>query len=581
MSVLRNRLLMEEKSYDRELLTREKDRLVSKLNNSQRNIFNLIIDDVTKNKQELVFVYGHDRTGKTFLWKSVIYALRSEGKIVLAVASSRIASLLLPSGRTAHSLFKLPLELNDTSIVYLVAKPSCWEMISNTLPVKESASRNKIISSSIVESYLWRSFKLYFLTENMRLTQGNLSEPEKEEVSAFAEWLLEFGDGSINAHHESDPENTSWIDIPNTYRIPDDENGLTNLIKFIYDDQTLLHPTAKHLQEKAIVCSKNDTSDTINAKVMSMLRSSTTTYISNDEASPHGHDGGEVELLVMETTNSVDIPQQNKEKMIMVEPEITNISDLSPTDHNKTIEAIIGNIIGLTIWNEMALDFDVREYESMEKPIIIAVSSCYVTRYNGLQLSGTSATHYYLNPNVAKTYQIRQMYPQLPNMAPLLDIKHKRDENLEKESTRNRFPLSVLLEVDPQNYQRVRFTTVATIFKINTQRRCYCFKAIVNDGSTTTSITCFSDQANTLTRDCNEVLAETMNKDPYTLPPSLKELEGTTHTFQFHFDTGSTAKRPDFILDIVFKNPTLALPAPVLTETPKPQTKVKIQDTLL
>nr|GEV26095.1 hypothetical protein [Tanacetum cinerariifolium] len=199
-------------------------------------------------------------------------------------------------------------------------------------------------------------------------------------------------------------------------------------------------------------------------------------------------------------------------------------------------------------------------------------------------------------------------------MTPLLDIKNQRDEDLEKERTRNRFPLSVHLEVDPKNYQRVRFTTQATIYKINTQKhwycqkcstcgkiliqkeplpKCkdhgpqetttysYCFKAIVNDGSTTTSITCFSDQVNTLTRDCNEVLAETMNKDPYTFPPSLKELEGTTHTFQFHFDTGSTTKRPDFILDTVFKNPTLALPAPVPIETPEPQTTVKRKETLL
>ncbi|GKD65393.1 DNA helicase [Tanacetum coccineum] len=112
--------------------------------------------------------------------------------------------------------------------------------------------------------------------------------------------------------------------------------------------------------------------------------------------------------------------------------------------------------------------------------------------------------------------------------------------------------------------QRVHFTTVATIYKINSQRhwyyqKCascgkklieekpfpkrkdhgpqttkvysYCFRAIVNDGSATMSIPCFSDQANTLTRDCKEVLEEIADKDPYTLPPSLKELEGITHTF--------------------------------------------------
>ncbi|GKD80992.1 DNA helicase, partial [Tanacetum coccineum] len=131
------------------------------------------------------------------------------------------------------------------------------------------------------------------------------------------------------------------------------------------------------------------------------------------------------------------------------------------------------------MWNEMATEFDIREYESMEKPVVILVTSCYVTRYNGLKLSGTSATHYYLNPNVAETYQIKQIYvpkahskhtrkyttltlttsskscryPMLPNMPPPLEIKNQRDKDVERERTRNRFPLSVLLEVDPQNYQ--------------------------------------------------------------------------------------------------------------------------------
>ncbi|GJS88090.1 DNA helicase [Tanacetum coccineum] len=115
MSVLRNKLLMEEKCYDRQLLAKERDRLLPKLNDKQRHIFSLIIQACLNNTQELVFVYGHGGTGKTFLWKSIIYALRCEGRIVIAVASSGIASLLLPAGRTAHSRFKLPLDPTDTS----------------------------------------------------------------------------------------------------------------------------------------------------------------------------------------------------------------------------------------------------------------------------------------------------------------------------------------------------------------------------------------------------------------------------------------------------------------------------------
>nr|GEX70420.1 hypothetical protein [Tanacetum cinerariifolium] len=38
--------------------------------------------------------------------------------------------------------------------------------------------------------------------------------------------------------------------------------------------------------------------------------------------------------------------------------------------------------------------------------------------------------------------------------------------------------------------------------------------------------------------DCNELLNGLENKDPLQLPPSIKTLEGTTHTFQFYFNSG-------------------------------------------
>jgi hypothetical protein len=47
------------------------------------------------------FVYGYGRTGKTFLWTTLLNSVRSKGKIALAVASSGIASLLLPGAELA------------------------------------------------------------------------------------------------------------------------------------------------------------------------------------------------------------------------------------------------------------------------------------------------------------------------------------------------------------------------------------------------------------------------------------------------------------------------------------------------
>ncbi|XP_071729023.1 uncharacterized protein [Rutidosis leptorrhynchoides] len=113
---LANRLIMEEKNYDRESLEMERIQLESIMNSKQKIVYDLITRALYAQSTELIFVYGHGGTGKTFLWKAIITALRARGKIVLAVASSGIASLLLPSGRTAHSRFKLPLVLTDESM---------------------------------------------------------------------------------------------------------------------------------------------------------------------------------------------------------------------------------------------------------------------------------------------------------------------------------------------------------------------------------------------------------------------------------------------------------------------------------
>ncbi|XP_075645519.1 uncharacterized protein LOC142616582 [Castanea sativa] len=104
-----NRVLQEELDYDRNSLAAEHIKLLAGLNIDQRNIYDEVINSISENKGGFFFVYGHGGTGKTYLWKTIICRLCSEGKIVIAIASSGIAALLLPGGRTAHSRFQIPL----------------------------------------------------------------------------------------------------------------------------------------------------------------------------------------------------------------------------------------------------------------------------------------------------------------------------------------------------------------------------------------------------------------------------------------------------------------------------------------
>lgn len=49
------------------------------------------------------------------MYNTLCFAVRAQELQVMCVASSGIAALLLPGGRTAHSSFKIPLKINESS----------------------------------------------------------------------------------------------------------------------------------------------------------------------------------------------------------------------------------------------------------------------------------------------------------------------------------------------------------------------------------------------------------------------------------------------------------------------------------
>nr|KAJ0205698.1 hypothetical protein LSAT_V11C500279930 [Lactuca sativa] len=111
-----NRLISEELDYGIPNLKKEFDRLSIALTSEQQNIFDDIMTAINNNEGDVFFVYGYGGTGKTYLWKTLSAAIRCNAQIVLNVASSGIASLLLTGGRTAHSRFIIPLVLTEVSI---------------------------------------------------------------------------------------------------------------------------------------------------------------------------------------------------------------------------------------------------------------------------------------------------------------------------------------------------------------------------------------------------------------------------------------------------------------------------------
>ena len=203
-----NRILLNELSYDILEMTSTLNDNIPKLNNNQKDVFHAIYNSAINNEGRTFFVYGYGGTGKTFLWTTLLYSLRSQGKIALAVASSGIASLLLPGGRTPLSRFKIPLEISENSMCTIKKNTHLAELVQNTslivwdeapmnhrycfealdrtlrdimsdtrpnvedmqfggitvvlggdfrqtLPVIKNATKQQILKSCIVNSYLW------------------------------------------------------------------------------------------------------------------------------------------------------------------------------------------------------------------------------------------------------------------------------------------------------------------------------------------------------------------------------------------------------------------------------------------
>ncbi|CAN1306092.1 ATP-dependent DNA helicase PIF1 [Linum perenne] len=98
------------------------ENLRSTLNDSQLSAYSEIIQAIDNNIGGLFFVYGHGGTGKTY----------RRSKIALVVASSGIAATLLPHGSTAHSQFKIPIDIHHTSTCHIKRGTQLAHIIRNT-----------------------------------------------------------------------------------------------------------------------------------------------------------------------------------------------------------------------------------------------------------------------------------------------------------------------------------------------------------------------------------------------------------------------------------------------------------------
>jgi hypothetical protein len=333
-----NRLINDEMDPDPLMLSMHASSLVAQLNDDQRRVYDTIIGRVHSRSPGFFFVCGHGGTGKTFLWTTLIASLRSEKKIVLAVASSGVASLLLPRGRTAHSRFKIPFDINDAStcnvnrgtmlaeliqiatlIIWDEAPMThrrCFEALDRTmrdilseqtpsnailpfggkivvlggdfrqiLPVVRKGSRSSIVNASITNSKLWQHVVLLKLCTNMRLLGPSLEENDRNDLISFGKWVLSIGDGTLPAEKRTGDREPTWITIPDDLLVQTNNDKIAAIVSEVYLDFFMNYDKPTYLASCAIICPNNATVDDINNYIVSLVSGETVRYLSCDTIS--------------------------------------------------------------------------------------------------------------------------------------------------------------------------------------------------------------------------------------------------------------------------------------------------------
>ena len=287
------------------------------LNPDQKSAYDVIMRHVDDDCPGVFFIDGPGGTGKTFLYKALLAQVRNRGLIALATASSGAAANNMVGGRTAHSRFKIPINLNNNSVCNIrkqsglahllcLAKVIIWDEASmakrqaveavdrtmqditgvrlpfggkimvlggdfrQVLPVVRKGTRAQIVDSCLRMSPLWPRIIKMQLTINMRAR----TDPW------FSDFLLRVGDGVEKAI------DGSYIRIPDDMVIPYVDNGNSKdaLIDAVFDSLETNAHSSDYIISRAILSTKNEIVDEINDQLIKRFQGDEKIYYSFDEA---------------------------------------------------------------------------------------------------------------------------------------------------------------------------------------------------------------------------------------------------------------------------------------------------------
>ncbi|XP_023752982.1 uncharacterized protein LOC111901356 [Lactuca sativa] len=322
-----NMLIQAELNYDLSSLEVKHQQLHSKLNDEQKKVYDTIINVVKNEKGGVFFLYGYGGTGKTFVWKTLSATIRSKGEIIINVASSGNATLLLSGGRTVHSRFHIPMNLNEDLFCSITSSNDVVELLNNArliiwdeapmmhnhcfkavdrthrdvilssdknkpfggktivfggdfrqiIPVIQRENHSYIVQASLHSSRLWRECTILCLNVNTRLLVGFPNNNFKE-TKSFVEWILKISEGTIGGPNDGEVE----IEFPEDVIVPSTCDHIHSIVSTIYSSFQNHLDDPLYFQDKAILVPANEEVNAINDYMLELMKDEGKTYLSSD-----------------------------------------------------------------------------------------------------------------------------------------------------------------------------------------------------------------------------------------------------------------------------------------------------------
>ncbi|GJV02996.1 nucleic acid-binding, OB-fold protein [Tanacetum coccineum] len=244
---------------------------------------------------------------------------------------------------------------------------------------------------------------------------------------------------------------------------------------------------------------------------------------------------------------------------------IRSISDVLPSgDANISqkyrrkvdIESLDGNVVELTMWDDLAKQFKKDEIEQLPRPIIITVSSCRVSKYRDVQLDTTSTTFYYINPHTKEAADANKMFKEKYELnPPLQGIRFTCEAmitNLNKNRSWNYVSCS---QCNNASTKRSGVYVCEDHEKQDPPTYRYNFNATVTDATSTAEFTFFTEAGEKITGNpCSHLMEKFETTDKTQLPVEMVNIVGKKHIFQIQFAPSTQKGAGRFIVNDVVNN---------------------------